>query len=257
MSGRVAGKSALITGAAQGLGEATAKLLAAEGAKVAVTDINGDGAAKVAEAINAEHPGAAFAFSHDVTSDVQWRDVLARAHDAMGGLNVLVNNAGIGPFANVEDVSLEEWRNVHAIDLDGVFMGCKFALPLMRDHAPGSIINVSSIAGLIAGHNVAAYNSAKAGVWLFSKSVALHCAKRGYGIRCNTVHPTFIDTPILDGLKEAMGAEVATRKLAKQVPLGCLGEPNDVAYAVLFLASDESKFITGSEIKIDGGISAM
>lgn len=257
MSGRVLGKRALITGAAQGLGAATAKLLAAEGAKVAVTDINADGAAQVAEDINALRPDAAFAFAHDVTSESQWRDVLNRAHDAMGGLNVLVNNAGIGPFANVEDVSLEEWRKVHAIDLDGVFMGCKFALPLMRDHAPGSIINVSSIAGLIAGHNVAAYNSAKAGVWLFSKSVALHCAKRGYGIRCNTVHPTFIDTPILDGLKEAMGAEEATRKLAKQVPLGCLGEPNDVAYAVLFLASDESKFITGSEIKIDGGISAM
>ncbi len=257
MSGRVAGKYALITGAAQGLGEAIAKRLAAEGAKVAITDINSDGASAVAAAINEDHPGAAVAFGHDVTSASQWRAVLSDAHDAMGGLNVLVNNAGIGPFANVEDVSLEEWRNVHAVDLDGVFMGCKFALPLMRAHAPGSIINISSIAGLIAGHNVAAYNSAKAGVWLFSKSVALHCAKRGYGIRCNTVHPTFIDTPILDGLKEAMGTEVAVEKLAKQVPLGCLGDPNDVAFAVLYLASDESKFVTGSEIKIDGGISAM
>lgn len=257
MSGRVAGKMALVTGAAQGLGEAIALRLAREGAKVTVTDINGAGAEQTAAKLNEIAPGAGFAYTHDVTSSEQWQAVLKDAHGAMGGLNILVNNAGIGPFANVEDVSLEEWRNVHAIDLDGVFMGCKYALPLMRDHAPGSIVNVSSIAGLIAGHNVAAYNSAKAGVWLFSKSVALHCAKRGYQIRCNTVHPTFIDTPILDGIKESLGEDVAKQKLAKQVPLGCLGEPDDVAYAVLFLASDESKFITGAEVKIDGGISAM
>jgi NAD(P)-dependent dehydrogenase (short-subunit alcohol dehydrogenase family) len=146
---------------------------------------------------------------------------------------------------------------VQEVDSDSVFLGCKYAIRHMVPHAPGSIINVSSIAGLIAGHNMAAYNAAKAAVWLLSKSVALHCAKRGYKIRSNSVHPTFIDTPILDGMAGAMSKDELKRKLAKQVPLGVVGEPDDVAYAVLFLASDESKFITGAEIKIDGGISAM
>jgi NAD(P)-dependent dehydrogenase (short-subunit alcohol dehydrogenase family) len=127
----------------------------------------------------------------------------------------------------------------------------------MRDHAPGSIINISSIAGLIAGHNMAAYNAAKAAVWLLSKSVALHCAKRGYRIRSNTIHPTFIDTPILDPMSAGIGRDELLNKLARQVPLGVVGEPDDIAYAVLYLASDESKFMTGAEMKLDGGISAM
>ena len=128
---------------------------------------------------------------------------------------------------------------------------------LCAPHAPGSIINISSIAGLIAGHNMAAYNSAKAGVWLLSKSVALHCAKRGYNIRSNTIHPTFIDTPILDGMVGAMSRDELKAKLARQVPLNQVGDPDDVAYAVTYLASDESKFMTGAELKLDGGISAM
>ena len=128
-----------------------------------------------------------------------------------------------------------------------------------RNYSPGSIINTSSISGLIAGHNMAAYNTAKAGVWMLSKSVALHCARSAYNIRCNSIHPTFIDTPILDAMVERSNSEKeqVMMKLARQVPLGKVGEPDDVAYTVLFLASDESKFITGAEIKIDGGISAM
>ncbi len=144
-----------------------------------------------------------------------------------------------------------------AVDVDSVFLGCKYAIPYMVPHAPGSIINTSSIAGLIAGHNMAAYNAAKAAVWLLSKSVALHCAKRGYRIRSNTIHPAFIDTPILDDMKRGMEKEELIRKLLKQVPIGYIGEPDDVAYAVVYLASDESKFITGAELKLDGGISAM
>tara|TARA_B000000475_G_scaffold98504_1_gene79852 strand:- start:167 stop:556 length:390 start_codon:yes stop_codon:yes gene_type:complete len=129
----------------------------------------------------------------------------------------------------------------------------------MKNYSPGSIINTSSISGLIAGHNMAAYNTAKAGVWMLSKSVALHCARSAYNIRCNSIHPTFIDTPILDAMVERSNSEKeqVMMKLARQVPLGKVGEPDDVAYTVLFLASDESKFITGAEIKIDGGISAM
>lgn len=253
---RVKGKKALITGAAQGLGAAIAHMLAREGAAVAITDINHEGAVKTADAIKAAG-GEAYAYAHDVSQEKDWQEVVQAAHDDMAGLNVLVNNAGIGGGSDVEATDFEMWKRVHAVDVDSVFLGCKYALPLMRAHAPGSIVNISSIAGIIAGHNMAAYNSAKAGVWLLSKSVALHCAKRGYRIRSNSLHPTFIDTPILDRMAAEIGREALHEKLARQVPLGTIGEPNDVAYAALFLASDESKFITGAEIKIDGGISAM
>ncbi len=253
--GRVDGKMALITGAASGLGEATAHMMASEGAKVALTDINEAKVAQVAAAVNEKYPDQAFAFGHDVTQEQAWQSVLEQAHEAMGGLNVLVNSAGIVSSKTVEDEDFENWKRVHAVDLDSIFLGCKYALPLMRAHAPGSIVNISSIAGLIAGHNMAAYNSAKAGVWMLSKSVALHCAKRRYGIRCNSVHPTFIRTPMLtSAFTDNAGVE---EKLARQVPLGHLGEPEDIAYTILFLACDESKFITGAEIKVDGGISAM
>lgn len=254
---RVKGKMALITGGAQGLGRASALMLAREGAKVTVTDINAAGAEAVAQEINAIAPGRGFAFAHDVTQEDQWQSVIGSSVEAMGGLNVLVNNAGIGGGTTVEDTDFDTWKKVQAVDTDSVFLGCKYAIPHMRLHAPGSIVNISSIAGLIAGHNMAAYNAAKAAVWLLSKSVALHCAKRGYNIRSNSIHPTFIDTPILDGMADAMGRDVLLGKLARQVPLGIVGEPNDIAYAVLYLASDESKFMTGAELKLDGGISAM
>ncbi len=255
--GRVDGKMAFITGGAQGLGRAAALMLAKEGAKVTVADINAKGAAAVADEINALYPGKGFAVALDVTREDEWKAALAEADKAMGGINVLFNNAGIGGGTTVEDTDFETFKRVQAVDVDSVFLGCKYAIPYMVPHAPGSIINTSSIAGLIAGHNMAAYNAAKAGVWLLSKSVALHCAKRGYRIRSNSIHPTFIDTPILDGMTRGMPKEELLRKLAKQVPLGIIGEPDDIAYAVLYLASDESKFMTGAELKLDGGISAM
>jgi NAD(P)-dependent dehydrogenase (short-subunit alcohol dehydrogenase family) len=255
--GRVEGKKAYVTGAAQGLGAAIARMLAHEGATVTLTDLNFEGAQAVADEINAQRPGAAFAFAQDVRLETQWMELLPKAHDAMGGLNVLVNNAGIGSLGSVEDETFENWKRVFEVDVDSIFLGCKYALPLMRPHAPGSIINISSIAGLIASHNYVAYNGAKAAVWLASKSVALHCAKHRMKIRCNSIHPTFIKTPILDGLAGALGKEEAYAKLARQVPLGELGDPEDVAYMALYLASDESKFVTGAEFKIDGGISAM
>lgn len=255
--GRVEGKMAFVTGGAQGLGRAAALMLAKEGAKVTVADINAKGAAAVADEINALYPDKAFAVALDVTREEQWKEALAAADKAMGGINVLFNNAGIGGGTTVEDTDFETYKKVMAVDVDSVFLGCKYAIPYMVPHAPGSIINTSSIAGLIAGHNMAAYNAAKAAVWLLSKSVALHCAKRGYRIRSNSIHPTFIDTPILDGMARGMSKEELTRKLAKQVPLGIIGEPDDIAYAVVYLASDESKFMTGAELKLDGGISAM
>lgn len=262
MAGRVEGKIALITGSAQGLGEAAARMLAREGAKVVITDVNAKGAAAVAASINEQRKGFAISLAHDVTKEKEWAAAIAETEKAFGGLHVLVNNAGIGLTKDFLDISLEEWRKVHAIDLDGVFMGCKAAIPLIaktvKDGGPGgSIVNISSISGIIAGHNMAAYNSAKAAVRHLSKSVALYCAKRNLNIRCNSVHPVFIATPILDGLVQRFGKEEAYAKLGRQVPLGKIGEPDDIAYAVLYLASDESKFVTGAELKVDGGISAM
>ena len=256
--GRVTGKKALVTGGAQGLGEAISRMLAREGAKVTVTDINGTGAEETAAAINAEFgEGTAFAYQHDVTDEARWQKVLQAGHDAMGGLNVLVNNAGIGTIGSVEDETYEAFRRVQAVDVDSIFLGCKYAMPLMRDHGLGSIVNISSIAGIIASHNYVSYNAAKAAVRHMSKSIALHGAKTGGKIRCNSVHPTFINTPILDGVKQMFGEAEGLAKLARQVPLGKVGDPDDIAYAVLYLASDESKFVTGAELKVDGGISAM
>mgnify|MGYP003632250056 CR=1 FL=1 len=255
--GRVQGKMAFITGGAQGLGEAIGKMLAKEGAKVTLTDVNGAGAEKVAAEINAAHgAGTAFAFQHDVTDEARWQEVLTAAHDAMGGINILVNNAGIGSLGSVEDENYDMFKKVQTVDVDSIFLGCKYGIPLMRAHGLGSIINISSIAGIIASANYVSYNTAKAAVRHISKSIALHCAKGGQ-IRCNSVHPVFINTPILDRTKEMFGEEEALAKLGRQIPLGKVGEPDDIAYAVLYLASNESKLVTGIELKVDGGISAM
>ena len=255
--GRVEDKIALITGAAQGLGAETARLLVAEGASVVLTDINVDGARQTAEEINAQGSDKAVAFEQDVSSESGWQQTIEATREQFGGLNILVNNAGIGSIGSVEDESLETWQRVHDVDLNSVFLGCKYGIPLMAESGAGSIVNVSSISGIIAGHNLAAYNSAKAAVRHLSKSVALHCAHERNNIRCNSVHPAFIDTPILDGLVDGPDRDAALEKLGRQIPLGRVGRPEDVAFAVLYLASDESQFVTGSEIRIDGGISAM
>jgi NAD(P)-dependent dehydrogenase (short-subunit alcohol dehydrogenase family) len=257
VSARVRGKTALVTGAAQGIGQAAAVALAREGARVLLTDLNGESALAAARAIDAEiGGGTAFAIRHDVTSELDWKAAIAYADGALGSLSVLVNNAGIAQVGSVEDLSLEEWRRRMSVNADNVFLGCKYALPLMREHQPGSIINLSSIAGLIASHNFAVYNASKAAVWLLSKSVALHCARNDWNIRCNSVHPTFIRTPILDSLVGERDEATVLAKLARQVPLGRLGEADDVANGIVYLASDESRFMTGAELKLDGGISA-
>ncbi|MFW5633687.1 MAG: SDR family oxidoreductase [Erythrobacter sp.] len=260
MTKRCEGKLALITGGAQGLGRAHCIRLAQEGARVLATDINGEGAEETAAIINAElGDGTAFGMAHDVTDPAQWDAAIDAARERLGGLNVLVNNAGIGVAGNIEDCTFEDWKRCYAVNVDSIFHGCQKALPLMREHAPGSIINISSIAGLIASDTMPAYNSTKAAVWMLSKSIALHCAKKNMQIRCNSVHPTFVDTPILDGTAKAHSLEkdVLMEKLARQIPLRFVGEPNDIANAVVYLASDESRFMTGAEIKLDGGISAM
>ena len=260
MAGRVAGKLALVTGAAQGLGEAMAGTLASEGARVLCTDINADGAQATADAINDAHGAdTAYALSHDVTDEAQWDAAIEFARDRLGGLSVLINNAGVGVRGNIETCTLEDWRRGFAINVDSVFLGCQKALPLMKDNQPGSIVNISSIAGLIASDTMPGYNASKAAVWMLSKSVALYCAKMGWNIRCNSIHPTFVDTPILDGIGKNAGIEkdVVMGKLARQIPLGRVGKPQEIANGVLFLASDESSFMTAAELKLDGGISAM
>ena len=255
--GRLQSKTALVTGAAQGLGAAIAAMIAREGANVVLTDINEEGVIQQAEMINADHPGMALALHHDVTDAARWQAVIDVVEQEFASLNILVNNAGIGSVGNVEDETYENWRRVHAVDLDSVFFGCKYSIPLIAKSGGGSIVNISSISGIIAGHNFAAYNSAKAAVRHLSKSVALHCARKGNNIRCNSVHPVFIDTPILDAMAAGGDKQAIRNKLGRQIPIGRIGEPDDVAYAVLYLASDESKFVTGSEIRVDGGISAM
>jgi 3(or 17)beta-hydroxysteroid dehydrogenase len=256
MAGRLDGKVALITGGSSGLGECGAILMAREGAKVVIADIQEEKGEALAKKIGA----AARFVKLDVTQEDQWKAAIAATVETFGALHVLVNSAGIGLTKTVEEIELAEWRRVHEIDLDGVFLGCKHGVAEIKKHTAtlgGSIINISSISGIIAGANMAAYNSAKAGVRLLSKSVALHCAKQGYNTRCNSVHPTFIDTPILDRYRARLGAEVMQQKLGRQVPLGRLGRPEEVGWPLVFLASDESSFMTGSEIIIDGGISAM
>lgn len=252
--GRVDGKIALITGAGSGLGRAMAIMQAKEGAKVVATDINLQSANETVAMIGEN----ALALEQDVTSEVRWQEVLAEIKTHFGGLNILVNNAGIGGGSDVENTDFETWKKVHSIDLDSVFLGCKYAISYMeKTDGLGSIVNISSIAGIIAGHNIAAYNSAKAAVRHLSKSVALHCARKKNGIRCNSVHPTFVKTPILDKMFERLGTSQGQEKLARQIPIGHIGEPDDIAYGVLYLASDESKFMTGAELVLDGGISAM
>ncbi len=259
MAGRLDGKIALISGAASGLGLRMAQRFAGEGARVLLTDIDAAGAGAAAQAIG---PAAA-SFAHDVTDEAQWAAAVAEAAGRFGGLHILVNNAGIGTPGSVESTSLDDWRRVHAIDLDGVFLGCKAALPLIRETtrregSRGSILNISSIAGVIASGRMAAYNSAKAGVRHLTKSVALHCASGKDAVTCNSVHPAFIDTPILDGFQQpGMTRNELKEKLGRQVPTGTVGDPDDVAWAAVYLCSDEAKFVTGAELYIDGGISAQ
>jgi NAD(P)-dependent dehydrogenase (short-subunit alcohol dehydrogenase family) len=250
--GRLAGKAALITGGGGGIGSTIGAMFAAEGAKVLLTDIDGERAAAAAGRIDAARPGHAFALAHDVTSEAQWRDVVDRAERHMGRLDVLVNNAGLATKGTVEELDLEAWRRTMAVNLDAVYLGCRTALPVLRRCQPAAIVNISSVSGLVAGHNLAAYNA--------TKSVALQAARDGDDIRVNSIHPAFIETAML---RDVMGGATGTplseeelAKFAKQIPLKRIGTAEDVGYAAIYLASDESRFMTGSELVLDGGITA-
>jgi len=187
--------------------------------------------------------------------------VIDETVERLGKLDILVNNTGVGAGKNIEEISFEEWRWVMSVNLDGVFLGTKHAIEAMKTTGGGSIINMSSIEGIVGDSRMVAYDSSKGGQRTLTKSAALHCAKRGYNIRINTVHPGFIDTAMVRGFLKAQAkdgdVEAAHKALETLHPVGHLGEPNDVAYAVLYLASDESKFATGSELVIDGGYTAQ
>ncbi len=247
--GRVEGKVALITGGASGLGRADAEILAREGARVVLTDINDDAGESVAESIRTAGGHATF-LHHDVSDEAQWQAVIAAVKDQHGRLNTLVNNAGVAVVETIEQCSLESFHRQNGIMSDGVFLGCKHALPLMQDSGGGSIINMSSIASHLGFPVYFAYSAAKGAVRAMTKAIAVHCQMNSYNIRVNSIHPGAIDTPMID----KTASDLNLKDKTALSPVG-LGRPEDVANVVLFLTSDESRFVNGTEIIIDNTLS--
>jgi len=256
---RLKGKTAFISGGARGLGAEMARLLHGEGANVMVTDILED----EGHALANDHENMTF-MAHDVLKEDQWIATFEATKEAYGGLDILVNNAGIAHNATtIEETSYEQWRKVVGIDLDAVFLGCKHGVGLMKGSG-GSIINISSIYGIVGSAGQAPYHAAKGGVRLLTKALAVELAQLGYGIRVNSVHPGFVGTDMVrDGLRQAVenglmpGENEAIEILTMQTPIGRLGVPRDIANAVLFLASEESAWMTGAELVVDGGYTAQ
>ncbi|MCH9673053.1 MAG: glucose 1-dehydrogenase [Gammaproteobacteria bacterium] len=254
--GRVEGRVAVITGAGTGIGRAAAVRLAQEGATVALTDIDPERVAEVAQQIG---PAATF-FAHDVRVESNWQQIMSDVKSQHGRVDILVNNAGIlatQSTQDIEDVELDEWKAVHAVNVDGVYLGCRYGVRTMKSHG-GSIVNMSSIAGLVGTPHLAAYGASKGAVRQLTKSVALHCGRKGYGIRCNSVHPGIIQTNMGTQVMSMGGADPQENWKARtaQIPLGEPGQPVDVANCILFLASDEARHVTGAELVVDGGMTA-
>ena len=256
---RLEGKIALITGAARGIGQAIAELSFAEGAQVILSDINDELGQKVTDKI-----GANSKYIHlDVSRESDWQSASILIENEYGQLDIVVNNAGITGFLETqgphdpENLDLDSWHKVHETNLDGVALGCKYGIQLMKKSNHASIVNISSRSGIIGIPAATAYASSKAAVRNHTKSVALYCAEKSYPIRCNSIHPGAIFTPIWDAmLGEGEQRETTIKEICAGVPLGVIGEPKDVANAALYLASNESKYVTGIELNIDGGILA-
>ena len=247
---RLEGKTALITGAASGIGRAAAKLFLAEGARVAVSDLDFAG---LHDFVTAD----TLTLQQDVADETRWREVVDATVERFGKLDILVNNAGIAIIGNIEKATLAEFRQTLAVNVESVFLGCREAVRVMKAQG-GSIVNLSSVAGIIGDSNSAAYCASKGAVRLLTKSVALHCARAGYGIRCNSVHPAFTLTAMVEGLIATSGDPDRVRDgLRRAIPMGRFGQAEEIAAAVLYLASDESAFVTGAEIVLDGGLTAQ
>jgi 3(or 17)beta-hydroxysteroid dehydrogenase len=238
---RLRDKVVLVTGAAGAVGRAVAAAVKREGGAAIASDL-------------AAQPGIDHAL--DVAREADWQSVLGEIDRAHGRLDGLVNAAGIALIGSVEDTDYASWRRVLAVNLDGTFLGCKHAMPLLKRRG-GSIVNLSSVSGIVGGHNLAAYNASKGGVRLLTKSVALHGARFKPPVRCNSVHPAFLEGPMVEDILAQTGRpEVARSQLARDIPLGRLGEPAEVAELCVYLLSDEARFVTGAEFTIDGGLTA-
>jgi len=238
---RLNDKTVLITGAAGAVGQAIAAAVKREGGTAIATDLAGQ---------------AGIDHVLDVTVEASWQGVLAEVDRAHGRLDGLVNSAGIAHLGTIEDTDYATWRRVLAVNLDGTFLGCKHGLALLKRNG-GAIVNLSSISGIVGGHNLAAYNASKGGVRLLTKSVALHGARLKPPVRCNSVHPAFLEGPMVDDILAQTGRpEIARGQLSRDIPLGRLGEPAEVADLCVYLLSDEARFVTGAEFIIDGGLTA-
>lgn len=256
---RLTGKITLVTGAARGIGLSTAQLFAAQGATVILSDID-DSAGKAA----ADEIGSRAVYIHlDIRQETHWQSMAAYCQDKYGGLDVLVNNAGITGFLETtgphdpEHLDMASWHAVHDTNIHGAALGCKYAIGLMKSTKSASIVNISSRSGLVGIPAACAYASSKAAIRNHTKSVALYCAEQSYPIRCNSIHPGAILTPIWDAmLGEGEQRETMIKAIEAGIPVGHMGEPMDVAYAALYLASDEARYVTGIELNIDGGILA-
>ena len=254
VEGRLAGRAALVSGGASGIGRATCIRLAQEGARVAVADIDEDGGASVA----AELGDQAFFHLLDVTDEGAWRSAMEEAADRFGPVDILVNSAGILAGGTVEDTSLADWRRMLDVNLKGTFFGCRVAVAAMKKGTGGAIVNLSSIAGIRGSPDLFAYDASKGGVRALTKEVAVYCASRGYAIRCNSVHPAAVRTPMVGDFfaNHPSGGRITLDDWVGTQAIQRAGEPEEIAALIAFLVSEEASFATGAEFVIDGGATA-